>query len=164
MKNRYEYHEPGFFVGLRGMADQAIKKITIQFVRGGAPPTKPEVVVYGEYEEDQLYRRLSELTTRVTAAMSECKWDQSLLDSSNQMDTALLGFTTQLQKIRKQKGEGVALKMLDATLDKIGKTDFFRTLPDADIIKPQWEETLRTHADIALHGLKQAHSNISLRK
>ncbi len=152
--DRWKDGTPNILVRLQGLG-QDISKVVIYLSRHGAPPVKPEVVVANEYIEDPLFTRLFDITTRVTGVMSECKWDDSLLDTSAQMDTALLGFTTQLQKIRKQKGEETAGKMLDAALEKIEKTNFMQSLPDKDIVVPHWREALRTHFDLAMHPPKR---------
>ncbi len=150
---------PSILVRVQGLG-QEISKFVVYLRRPGAPPVKPSVEVYGEYEENPLYNHLFDMTRRVTDAMSESGWKDDPYANNDKLETTFLGFTTQLQKIRKQKGEDIAGKMLDAAIDKIKNTDFMRSLPNRELIIPQWEDTLRLRFSEAMHPPRSPLKNI----
>lgn len=151
--DRWRDGTPGIFLGLRGLG-QDINRVIIQFTRHGAPPVKPEVVIAGEYEESSFYRQLVHTATNVTNVMSKFGWDDGALADNQELDAALFFFTISLSKIRKQSGPEEARKMLDAAIDKIGKSDFFQTLPDGELKKTQWEVVLRENFTQAMEQRK----------
>lgn len=152
----------GIFVGLQNLS-QAIDRVVIYLRRPGTPPIKPTVSVSGEYAKDPLYHQLETSVTKVTNVMSQCGWDEGSLSEDSLLDRTFSEYAIVLKKIRKQKGEPETQRMLDAAIDKIGSSHFFQTLPDADFVKPRWEETLRTHFNLALHGIPQAHTEVKVK-
>jgi len=100
-------------------------------------------------EADPLYMSLYNSVLGVTNAMSQNNWDTNLSGTHSDMDGPIDVFVHNLHSIDKEKGREEAQKMLNAVIDKIGKSDFFLSLPDRENKEKQLKRTLNMYFHLA---------------